>query len=155
MHSCLHASILLIERMIYRKLEYTYTNIYYIYVHAYLFLHFTIYVYIFIIYIIYIIYYIIIVCDILILYIILYIIVLIIVLINMVTIFMMPAKMATLVLLKIRVFWNNDYGIIISIHDVTNNFLSRDSNYIIDVVMWPKFGNCSISMRKVIVTSIL
>ena len=43
----------------------------------------------------------------------------------------------------------------ISVHDITNNFLSRGSNYIIDVVMWPKFGNCSISMRKAIVISIL
>ena len=32
--------------------------------------------------------------------------------------------------------------------------LSRDSNYIVDVLMWPKFGNCSISMRQVITTSI-
>ena len=73
----------------------------------------------------------------------------------MVTVLMMSAKMATLVLLIIRVFWNKDNDIIISVHDVTNNFLSRDSNYIIDVVMWPKFGNCSICMRKVIKTSIL
>ena len=73
----------------------------------------------------------------------------------MVTVLMMSAKMATLVLLIIRVFWNKDNDIIISVHDVTNNFLSRDSNYIIDVVMWPKFGNCSICMRKIIKTSIL
>ena len=31
-------------------------------------------------------------------------------------------------------------------HDVINKILSRDSNYIGDVVMWPKFSNCSISM---------
>ena len=73
----------------------------------------------------------------------------------MVTILMMSAKMDTLGLLIIRVFWNKGNDIIISVHDVTNNFLSRDSNYIIDVVMWPKFGNCSICMRKVIKTSIL
>ena len=78
-----------------------------------------------------------------------------IVLINMVTILMMSAKMATPGLLKIKVFWNKGYDVIISVHDVTNKILSRDSNYIIDVVMWPKFGNCSISMRKVIITSIL
>ena len=71
------------------------------------------------------------------------------------TILMMPAKMATPGLLKIRVFWNKGYDVIISVHDVTNKILSRDSNYIIDVVMWPKFGNCSISMRKVMITSIL
>ena len=68
----------------------------------------------------------------------------------MVTILMMSAKMATLGLLKIKVFWNKGYDVIISVHDVTNKILSSDSNYIIDVVMWPKFGNCSISMRKVI-----
>ena len=58
----------------------------------------------------------------------------------MVTILMMSAKMATPSLLKVRVFWKKGYDVIISVHDVTNKFLSRDSNYIIDVVMWPKFG---------------
>ena len=33
--------------------------------------------------------------------------------------------------------------------------LSGDSNYIVEVIMWPKFGNSSISMREVIITSIL
>ena len=42
-----------------------------------------------------------------------------------------------------------------SVHDITNKILSRDSNYIVDVVMWPKFGNSSISMREVIIISIL
>ena len=73
----------------------------------------------------------------------------------MVTILMMSAKMATLGLLKIKRFWNKGYDVIISAHEVTNKFLSHDSNYIIDVVMWPKFGYCIISMRKVIITSIL
>ena len=68
---------------------------------------------------------------------------------------MMSAKMATPGLLKITVFWNKGYDVIISVDDVTNKILSRDSNYIVDVVMWPKFGNCSISMRKVIITSTL
>ena len=72
----------------------------------------------------------------------------------MVTILIMSAKMATPGLLKIRVFWNEGYDVIISVHDVTNKILSCDSNYIIDVVMWPKFGNCTTSIRKVI-TSIL
>ena len=79
----------------------------------------------------------------------------IIALINMVTILMMSKKMATPGLHKIRVFWKKRYGVIVSVHDVTNKFLSLDSNYIIDVAMWPKFGSCSISMRKVIITSIL
>ena len=73
----------------------------------------------------------------------------------MVTILMMSAKITTPGLLKIRVFWNNGYDVIISVNDVTKKILSRDSNYIIDVAMWPKFDNCSISMRKVIMTSIL
>ena len=73
----------------------------------------------------------------------------------MVTILMMSAKTATLGLLKIKVFWNKGYDVIISAHDVTNKLLSHDSNYIINVVMWPKFDNGIISMRKVIITSIL
>ena len=73
----------------------------------------------------------------------------------MVTILMMSAKMATPGLLKIKAFWNKGYDVIISVHDVTNKLLSRDSNYIVDVVVWPKFGNYNISMREVIITSIL
>ena len=65
---------------------------------------------------------------------------------------MMSAKMAILALLKIKVFWNKSYDFIISVQDITNKILSRDSNYIVDVVMWPKFGNFSISMREVILT---
>ena len=68
---------------------------------------------------------------------------------------MMSAKMATPGLLKIMVFWNKDYDVIISVDEVTNKILSRDSNYTVDVLMWPKFGNWSISMRDVITTSIL
>ena len=67
----------------------------------------------------------------------------------------MSAKMATLGLLKITVFWNKGYDVIISVDDVTNKFISGDSNYIVDVFMWPKFGNSSISIREVITTSIL
>ena len=59
----------------------------------------------------------------------------------MFTILMMSAKMATPGLLKIKIFWNIGYDIIISVHDVTKKILSRDSNYIVDMVMWPKFGN--------------
>ena len=68
---------------------------------------------------------------------------------------MMPAKMATPGLLKITIFWKKGYDVIISVDDVTNKILSRDSNCIVDVFMWPKFGNSSISMREVITTSIL
>ena len=41
----------------------------------------------------------------------------------------------------------------IFVHDVTNKALSRGSNYIEDLVMWPKLGNSNISMREVIITS--
>ena len=68
---------------------------------------------------------------------------------------MMLASMASPGLLKITVFWSKEYDVIISVDDVTNKILSRDSNYAVDVFMWPKFGNCSISMREVITTSIL
>ena len=68
---------------------------------------------------------------------------------------MMSAKMATPGLLKITVFWNKGYDVIIPVDDVTNKILSRDSNYIVDVFMWPKFGNSNISMREVIITSVL
>ena len=68
---------------------------------------------------------------------------------------MMSAKMAAPGLLKIMVFWNKGYGVIVYVHDITNKILSRDSNYIVDVVMWPTFGNTNISMREVIIISIL
>ena len=41
------------------------------------------------------------------------------------------------------------------VRDVIKKILSRYSDYIVDVVMWQKFGNCSISTREVIITSIL
>ena len=60
----------------------------------------------------------------------------------------MSAKIAAPGLLKIMVLWNKGYDIINPAHDVTNKILSCDSNYIVDVVMWLKFGNSSISMRN-------
>ena len=68
---------------------------------------------------------------------------------------MMSAKTAILGILKIKVFWNKGHDIIISTHDVNNKILSRDSNYIVNVVMRSKFGNSSISWREVIITLIL
>ena len=68
---------------------------------------------------------------------------------------MMSAKLATLGLLKIKMFWNKGYHVIISVYDVTSKILSRDSNYIVHTVMQSKFGNSSISMREFIITSIL
>ena len=61
-------------------------------------------------------------------------------LINMVLILMMSAKMGTQGPLKIKVFWNNVYEVINSVHDVTNKILLHDSNYIVDEIMGPKFG---------------
>ena len=58
----------------------------------------------------------------------------------MAAILMMSAKLATLDLLKIKVSWNKSNDAIISAYVVNNKILSRDSNYIVDVVMWLKFG---------------
>ena len=67
----------------------------------------------------------------------------------------MSAKLATPGLLKIMVFWNKGYDVIIPVDDITNKLLSRGSNYIVDVFMWLKFVDLSISVREVIITSIL
>ena len=71
----------------------------------------------------------------------------------MVIVLMMSAKMAAPSLLKIKVFWNIGYDVIISVYD--SEVLLRGSNYIVDVIMGPKFGNLNISMTEVIITSIL
>ena len=73
----------------------------------------------------------------------------------MATILMMSAKAVTLGLLEIKVFLNKGYDVIILLYDVTSKISSFNSNYIIIVAMWPKFGNSSISLREVIITSIL
>ena len=73
----------------------------------------------------------------------------------MLTFLMMSAKIATPTLLKIKVFWNKVYYVIYSVYDVTNKILPHDSNYIMDVVIWPKFDNSNIRIREVIITSIL
>ena len=41
--------------------------------------------------------------------------------------------MATLGLLKIKLFWNEGYDVIISVQDVTNKNSLRESNYIVDM----------------------
>ena len=76
-------------------------------------------------------------------------------LVNMFAILMMSAKLATLGLLKKKVFLNECYDVTIYFDHVTNKILSCDSNYFVDVVMWLKFGDSSISIREVIITSIL
>ena len=65
---------------------------------------------------------------------------------------MIPAKMAIPGFLKTTVFRNKGYDVITPVYDVTNKILLRDSNYVIDVVMC---GNSSVSMREIIITSIL
>ena len=57
----------------------------------------------------------------------------------MVPILIISAKLDTLV------FRNKGYDVIISVHEATNKILSRHSNHIADVVMWPK---SSISVDK-------
>ena len=73
----------------------------------------------------------------------------------MVAILIMSTKLATLGLLKIEVSWDKDYDVIIPAYEVINKILSRDRNYFLNVIMWPKFGNCGIFTRKVIITPIL
>ena len=68
---------------------------------------------------------------------------------------MITAEMASPGPLKIMVLLNKGYDVIISVNDATNRILWDDSNYIVDVFMWTKFGNSSISMREAITTSTL
>ena len=70
-------------------------------------------------------------------------------------ILMVSVKLATLGLFKIKIFKKKGYDVIIADYDVSNKILSHNSNYIKDMVMWPKFGNSSISMREVNIISIL
>ena len=48
------------------------------------------------------------------------------------------SKMATLGLLKIKVFRDRGYGGIIPVYDITSKILSCGSSYIVNVVMWLK-----------------
>ena len=71
---------------------------------------------------------------------------------------MMSAKLATANLLKIKEifkFWNKAYEVVIFVHHVTNKTLSCNSYYIVNLVMLPNFSNSSISMREVIIASII
>ena len=55
--------------------------------------------------------------------------------------------------LEMKVFLNKVYGVIVSVSDVTNKILLCDPNCIIDLIIWSKFRNSSISSREVIITS--
>ena len=48
---------------------------------------------------------------------------------------MMPVKLATLGLLKIKLFGNKGYDVTIALHSVISKVLSRGSNYIGEVVI--------------------
>ena len=67
----------------------------------------------------------------------------------------MSAKTTTPGFLKIKIILNKGYEVIIFDYDVPNKILSHDSNHIVDLVKWLKFGNSSICIREVITTSIL
>ena len=67
----------------------------------------------------------------------------------------MSAKMGTPGFLTTKIFWKEGYDVTISAYDVISPILSRDSNNNINLVMWPKFSSSSISVREVIITSIL
>ena len=58
---------------------------------------------------------------------------------------MMSVKLVFLGLFKIKAFQNKGYDVTIFANSVINEILSRDTNCIVDLVMWPNFGNCSIS----------
>ena len=48
---------------------------------------------------------------------------------------MMSAKMAAQGFLKITVFWNKGYDIIIPVDEVTSKILSRGLNYVVDKIL--------------------
>ena len=53
------------------------------------------------------------------------------------------------------IFQNKGHDVIIVDYDVTKKIFSGFSNHTVDVLMWSKFGNSSISLREVIIISIL
>ena len=67
----------------------------------------------------------------------------------------MLAKLAASGVLKIKITHNKGYDVIVIRNDITNKINSCHSNYMLDAVVLPKFGNSSISMREVIKASIL
>ena len=62
---------------------------------------------------------------------------------------MMSAKLETLGHLKMKVLRNEGYDVILFTNEISNKVLSRDSDHIVNAVMWPKFGKSSIPMREV------
>ena len=66
---------------------------------------------------------------------------------------MMSPELDTLGLFKLKVTWNIGFYIINFVHDFTNKMLSRYSNYIVNVAIWPKLGNSNLFMTEDIMTS--
>ena len=67
---------------------------------------------------------------------------------SVIAILTMSTKFAIAGLLKITVLWNKGYDIITSM--TSSNILWHDSNYIVNVVIWSKFGNSG-TMKEVII----
>ena len=57
----------------------------------------------------------------------------------MVTILIKSVKMATLGLLKTKIFRTKRYNVVVSVYETANRISSRDPNYIADMIMCPKF----------------
>ena len=53
----------------------------------------------------------------------------------MVAILIISAKLVAVGFLQTNLFWNEDYDFKVTVHDVNKKPLSRDSNYIADMVM--------------------
>ena len=69
----------------------------------------------------------------------------------MVAIFVMTTKLANLSLLKIKVFWNFEKpcDVIISVHNATKKISSCGTNYIVHMVMSPRYGDSSTANIRV------
>ena len=63
---------------------------------------------------------------------------------------MMSVTLATPDVLKIKILWNKGYDITISVHDIISKSLSCDSNYNVNMVLWPESGNSNISQRELL-----
>ena len=71
----------------------------------------------------------------------------------MIVVLMMSANLDTPRHFKMKAFWSTRSDVISSFYDAIK-FFSRDSNHIVDIIIWPMF-EVGISMREVIITLIL
>ena len=74
---------------------------------------------------------------------------------NVIVILIMPAKLATPDLLKIIIFWNKGYDVIIKVCDINSKTLPHVTNYIVNAVTLRKFDSSSKSLKDVITILIL